>query len=75
MHDIEPEITDQLTRLERRLQALLQHCRSLQEENGRLRASLQAQGAERAELVQETAIAKNRVAAMISRLKSMGHET
>lgn len=73
--EIDPETVQELRRLEERLEALLLYCRNLQRENDTLNALLAERMAERSELAQQTAIAKNRVAAMISRLKSMGRES
>jgi cell division protein ZapB len=75
MPEIDPETANELRRLEQRLEALLLFCRTLQQENETLNALLTERVAERSVFVEQTAIAKNRVAAMISRLKSMGHES
>lgn len=75
MPEIDPETANELRQLEERLEALLLFCRTLQQENETLNALLTGRVAERSEFIQQTAIAKNLVAAMISRLKSMGHES
>lgn len=68
-------IDGELRRLEDKIEALADCCKRLRDENKELKARYQDWSKERAQLVEKTAIAKNRVEAMISRLKSMGHET
>jgi cell division protein ZapB len=61
-------------RLEEKIGAMTEFCSRLKEENRELRVRFEEWSKERATLVEKAAIAKNRVEAMISRLKSMGHE-
>jgi len=69
------DIDDELNRLEEKIAALASCCEQLREENRSLKASFAEWAKERAQSAEKTAIAKNRVEAMISRLKSMGHES
>lgn len=69
------DIDTQLRRLEEKIGALTELCERLREENKTLKTRYEEWAKERAQLVEKTAIAKNRVEAMISRLKSMGHES
>jgi cell division protein ZapB len=57
--------------LENQVEELIRTCRRLKEENTSLRARQETLIAERAELIEKTELARNRVEAMISRLKSM----
>ena len=69
------DIDAELKRLEEKIDSLASFCKRLREENRSLKTRHQEWERERAQLVEKTAIAKNRVESMISRLKSMGHET
>lgn len=60
-----------LDTMERQVEELLQVCQRLREENVSLRARQETLVAERAELIEKTELARNRVESMISRLKSM----
>jgi len=60
-----------LRKLEGRIEDLIETCASLKEENHILRQTQEKLMSERAELIEKTEIAKTRVEAMISRLKSM----
>lgn len=72
---IDPTHIDaELRRLEEKIDFLAEECERLRGENKSLKQRYEEWGKERAQLVEKTAIAKNRVEAMISRLKSMGHE-
>ncbi len=62
---------DDLKKLEARVDELIRTCGSLQDENSSLRDTQQSLVAERAELIEKTELAKTRVEAMITRLKSM----
>ncbi|WP_439134377.1 TIGR02449 family protein [Pseudomaricurvus sp.] len=72
-------MTDQLLlALEEKLDQLIELCGRLNEENGQLRQEVNASKVresdwqvERARLVEKNELAKNRVEAMISRLKSL----
>jgi cell division protein ZapB len=60
-----------LKNLERRVDELLQRLNALSHENRSLRESQAAMLNERARLIEKTELARTRVEAMISRLKSM----
>lgn len=64
-------ITEQLRRLEQRVDALLAQCARLREENQVLRSSQETLVAERASLLDKTETARARIEAMISRLRAM----
>ena len=64
-------VTEQLRRLELRVEILLAQCARLREENQVLRTSQEALVAERASLLEKTATARARVEAMIGRLRAM----
>ena len=57
--------------LEARVNELIDACVHLKEENKTLRASQETLVNERASLIEKTEMARNRVEAMISRLKSL----
>ena len=60
-----------LTRLEVRVEDLIRTVARLKNENNNLRVKQEDLVTERAELIEKTEIAKTRVEAMITRLKSM----
>lgn len=62
---------DALGQLESRVDELVRVCANLREENRSLRTRQETLVVERAELIEKTALARNRVEAMISRLKAM----
>ncbi|HEX5515764.1 MAG TPA: TIGR02449 family protein [Gammaproteobacteria bacterium] len=64
-------VTEQLRRLELRVELLLAQCARLREENQVLRASQENLVAERASLLEKTATARARVEAMIGRLRAL----
>lgn len=67
-----PNITEEeLSRLERRVDELILTCGQLKEENESLRAKQESLVSERATLIERNELARNRVEAMITRLKSM----
>lgn len=69
-----PKITESdLHDLEQKVDALIEKCNHLQNENKTLKVKQEELVRDRAQLIEKTAIAKNRVDAMITRLKSMGH--
>lgn len=69
-----PKITEsELNKLEQKVDALIEKCNQLQQENKTLKVKQEELVRDRAQLIEKTAIAKNRVDAMITRLKSMGH--
>lgn len=72
MNDPDINITeDDLQRLEARVDELIQANIRLRDENSSLLSTQESLVTERAELIEKTELAKNRVEAMISRLKSM----
>jgi cell division protein ZapB len=60
-----------LRKLEQRVEDLIQACSYLKDENKSLRTRQDSLVAERAALIEKTEQARNRVEAMITRLKSM----
>ena len=60
-----------LKKLEARTEELIRTCNLLKEENSSLRTRQDSLVAERAALIEKTELARNRVEAMITRLKSM----
>lgn len=64
-----------LKNLERRVDELLQRLNSLSHENRALRESQANMLSERARLIEKTELARTRVEAMISRLKSMEQDS
>ena len=60
-----------LKTLEARVDELIRTCSRLKDENQALRTTQEGLVAERAELIEKTELARSRVEAMISRLKSM----
>lgn len=65
----------ELQKLEEKVEALIRLCKSLQEENRFLKEKYNQLLQEHAQLIEKTAVAKNRVEAIITRLKSIGHGT
>lgn len=59
--------------LEQKIDALIERCTYLEGVNHSLKVKQEELVRDRAQLLEKTAIAKNRVEAMITRLKSMGH--
>ncbi|MGD8207437.1 MAG: TIGR02449 family protein [Thiohalocapsa sp.] len=57
--------------LERKVDELIRLCDRLREENASLRASREHLVTERADLIEKTELARSKVEAMVSRLKSM----
>jgi cell division protein ZapB len=60
-----------LRKLEQRVEELIRACSYLTDENKSLRARQDSLVAERAALIEKTELARSRVEAMITRLKSM----
>ncbi len=60
-----------LKKLEARTEELIHTCSFLKEENSSLRTRQDSLVAERAALIEKTELARNRIEAMITRLKSM----
>ncbi len=69
----ENETTTKLQILEESLNSLILLCSRLQEENRTLKVKQESLVKDRAQLIEKTALAKNRVESMITRLKSMEH--
>ncbi|MCB1856771.1 MAG: TIGR02449 family protein [Gammaproteobacteria bacterium] len=67
----QPDTELDLNNLENRVDELIRTVRRLREENSSLRSSQERLTLERAELIEKTELAKNRVESMITRLKSM----
>ncbi|NIR59377.1 MAG: TIGR02449 family protein [Gammaproteobacteria bacterium] len=63
----------EVKRLEARIEELIRTCDRLRDENRSLREQQEALMGERARLIEKTELARNRVEAMINRLKSMEH--
>ena len=60
-----------INQLEQRVDDLITTCSSLKQENDTLRQKQDSLMTERAELIEKTELARTRVEAMITRLKSM----
>lgn len=63
-----------LDALERKVDELIRICDRLRDENASLRASREHLVSERAELIEKTELARSKVEAMVTRLKSMEEE-
>jgi cell division protein ZapB len=63
--------TENLKKLERRIDELIETCRRLSQENQALKSGQEHLAAEHAELMQKTQIARTRIEAMIGRLKAL----
>ncbi|WP_305909538.1 TIGR02449 family protein [Methylomarinum sp. Ch1-1] len=68
-HDPSTELTD----LEEKLDALIAQYNLLKNENSSLKVKQEALVKEKAKLLEKTTLARTRVEAMITRLKSMEH--
>ncbi len=64
-----------LKKLEVRVEELIRACAQLKDENHSLRSQQESLIAERADLIEKTELAKTRVEAIITRLKSMEDES
>ena len=64
-----------LKKLEVRVEELIRACALLKDENSSLRSAQDSLVAERADLIEKTELAKTRVEAIITRLKSMEDES
>ncbi|MBB1125056.1 TIGR02449 family protein [Thiospirillum jenense] len=60
-----------LDMLETQVDELIRACDRLREDNAALRANQEHLIAERAELIEKTELARNRIEAMVARLKAM----
>lgn len=62
---------DNLTKLEQRIDELINACRRLSEENHTLKSGQQNLSEEHARLVEKTQVARSRIESMIGRLKAL----
>jgi cell division protein ZapB len=69
-----PMSNDLLLALEAKLDRLIQSCNRLQQENAELKARESEWQRERTRLIEKNELARNRVEAMISHLKSLNAE-
>jgi cell division protein ZapB len=72
MADKEPSQTSELRDLEKKLDKLIELYNAVKKENEALRNRQDSLIREKVQLVEKTTLARNRVEAMISRLKAMG---
>lgn len=72
MTENDPAQTPDIKELEKKLDLLIELYNSLKQENDALRVKQEVLVREKAQLVEKTNLAKSRVEAMISRLKTMG---
>lgn len=63
--------TENLKKLERRIDELIEICRQLSQENKELKTGQEHLSAEHADLVQKIQVARTRIEAMIGRLKAL----
>ncbi|HEY8554390.1 MAG TPA: TIGR02449 family protein [Burkholderiales bacterium] len=63
--------SDDLKQLENRIDQLIAACQRLQQENSALKSEQEQLQAERARLLEKTRIARERIEAMINRLKAL----
>ncbi len=75
MTDSENNQNLELQALEEKLDALIQLYSSIKQENNTLKSKQEELVREKAKLIEKTTLARTRVEAMISRLKSMEHGT
>lgn len=68
------ELQSELHRLDEKVDALLRLCLSLQQTNLELMEKNEQLTRERAQLLEKAAIARNRVEAMVTRLRALGQE-
>jgi cell division protein ZapB len=73
MTEKEPYQSLEIKDLEKKLDQLIELYLSVKSENEALRNKQEALVREKAHLLEKTTLARNRVEAMISRLKTMGH--
>ncbi len=66
-----PSLNQELSRLEEQVETLLRTLDRLAEENRSLRAQQESHSTERATLIERNDVARNRVEAIITRLKSL----
>ena len=75
MTDSEQNQTLEINALEEKLDSLIELYRSIKNENNSLKSKQEELVREKAKLIEKTTLARTRVEAMISRLKSMEHGT
>ncbi|WP_411725247.1 TIGR02449 family protein [Methyloglobulus sp.] len=73
MTEKEPYQSLEIKDLEKKLDQLIELYLSVKTENDALKSKQHALVREKAHLLEKTTLARNRVEAMISRLKTMGH--
>lgn len=73
MSDLEQNASTELNVLEKKLDTLIERYDLIAKENNSLKAKQDELVKEKAKLLEKTTIARTRVEAMISRLKSMEH--
>ena len=73
MSDLDKETSTELKDLEAKLDTLIESYDSIKNENNNLKSRQDELVKEKAKLLEKTTIAKTRVEAMISRLKTMEH--
>ncbi|MFK5948068.1 MAG: TIGR02449 family protein [Methylococcales bacterium] len=73
MPDIESETSTELKDLEEKLDKLIEKYKLVKSENSSLKTKQDSLVKEKAKLLEKTTIARTRVEAMITRLKSMEH--
>ncbi|HIF55132.1 MAG: TIGR02449 family protein [Methylococcales bacterium] len=75
MSDLENESSTELRNLEEKLDALIEKYEAAKQENSSLKTKQDELVREKAKLLEKTTLARIRVEAMITRLKSMEHST
>lgn len=73
MSDLEKDTSTELKDLEAKLDTLIENYDAIKNENSNLKTKQNELVREKAKLLEKTTIARTRVEAMISRLKSMEH--
>lgn len=73
MSDLEKDTSTELKDLEAKLDTLIENYDAIKNENNNLKSRQDELVKEKAKLLEKTTIARTRVEAMISRLKSMEH--
>jgi cell division protein ZapB len=73
MPDLEKDTSTELKDLEAKLDKLIENYDSIKHENSNLKSKQDELVKEKAKLLEKTTVARTRVEAMISRLKSMEH--
>ena len=73
MSDLEKDTSTELIDLEAKLDTLIENYDSIKNENNNLKSRQEELVKEKAKLLEKTTVARTRVEAMISRLKTMEH--